>query len=317
MFTAFITTLEQMARIFLFLAIGFGLNRLRILPKGAEGGISRLITTILLPALTIYINTTEFNLANVGIYCRLVLLGLLFWLVLALISAPAAKKLSAGNRLEHGVYLYALSFPNTGAVGTPLILAIFGTAGLFQFNLFLLFVTIATYGWGVGLFGHRKTDNPIKNFFSQMINPVFIAMVLGLFLGALGAKNWLPPITLNILHDLGSCYVPISLLLTGYTVANYPLAEVFTQPKSYIFSLLRLVVLPLLALAMAKLIGLSLFEASLVVLTFAGPSGMNVVIFPASYGQDCSTGSSIVLTSSLASILTVPVLYALAQYLFA
>lgn len=56
--------------------------------------------------------------------------------------------------------------------------------------------------------------------------------------------------------------------------------------------------------------------ATLVVLTFSCPSGMNVVVFPASYGQDCKTGASIVLLSCLGSVITVPILYALVQQLF-
>ena len=316
MLTAFLTTLEQMARIFLFLLVGFGLNRLHILPKGAGAGISRLVTMVLLPALVIYSNMTEFNLANVGQYGRLVLLGGLLWAVLTLIVMPIAKMLSAGDYLEHGVYLYGLSFPNTGAVGTPLVLALFGTAGLFQFNLFLLVVGIMTYGWGVGLFLDGERKNSAKQFLIHMLNPVFISMIIGMFLAVIGAKNWLPTMAVNFVGDLGSCYVPLSLLLTGYTIADYQLNEVFKCPKSYVFTLLRLIILPLLAVGAAKLLNLSLFEASLTALTFAGPSGMNVVVFPASYGRDCKTGASIVLISSLTSILTVPVLYALVQQLF-
>ena len=67
---------------------------------------------------------------------------------------------------------------------------------------------------------------------------------------------------------------------------------------------------------LAKIIGLSAQIAMLAVFAFSCPSGMNVVVFPASYGQDCKTGASIVLISSLGSILTVPVLYALVHVLF-
>jgi predicted permease len=105
-------------------------------------------------------------------------------------------------------------------------------------------------------------------------------------------------------------------LLVGYTVADYSLAEVFQLPKSYLFSLLRLLVFPLLVLVVVKLLGLSGFVATLAVLAFAGPSGMNVVVFPASYGQDCRTGASIVMLSCVGSILTVPILYAIVQILF-
>ena len=316
MLTAFLTTLEQMARIFLFLLIGFGMNRLHILPKGAGSGISRLATTVMLPALVIYSNMMEFSLANVGTYGRVVLLGALFWAALTLASFPIAKKLSGGSYLERGVYLYGLSFPNTGAVGTPLVLAMFGTAGLFQFNLFLLVTGIMTYAWGVGLFLEGKRKGSWKDFLSHVMNPVFVSMLIGMFLGALGAKNWMPALAMNLLEDLSACYVPLSLLLTGYTIADYPLQEVFKRPKSYVFTLLRLVVFPLLVLGAAKGIGLSLFEASLLAFIYAGPSGMNVVVFPASYGQDCKTGASIVLLSSLGAILTVPMLYAFVQYLF-
>jgi len=161
-----------------------------------------------------------------------------------------------------------------------------------------------------------ERKNPIKRFFVHLFNPVFVSVMIGLFLGAVGAKNWMPRQITDFMGDLGSCFVPISLLLTGYTIADYPLSEVFNRPKSYVFTLLRLVIIPLLVLVMAWFMGLSQFMATLIVLVFAGPSGMNVVVFPASYGQDCKTGASIVLLSSLGSIITVPILYALVQYFF-
>lgn len=57
--------------------VGFGLNRLHVLPKGTGVGISRLVTMVLLPALVIHSNMTEFNLADVGNYSQMVLLGVM------------------------------------------------------------------------------------------------------------------------------------------------------------------------------------------------------------------------------------------------
>ena len=70
MSVAFTTTLQQMARILMYLLVGFGLNRLRILPKGSGTGISKLATTLFLPALLLHSNMTEFNPADVGAYRR-------------------------------------------------------------------------------------------------------------------------------------------------------------------------------------------------------------------------------------------------------
>ena len=75
MLSAFLATFVQMIRIMLFLVVGFCLNRLRVLPKGAGTGISKLATMVFLPAMLIHSNMTEFNLADVGSYGELVLLG--------------------------------------------------------------------------------------------------------------------------------------------------------------------------------------------------------------------------------------------------
>ena len=316
MLTAFLTTLGEMTRILMFMVLGFGLNRLHILPKGAGAGISRLITMVLIPALLIYNNMTEFQLSNIGQYSRLVLMGVFLWTAVTLISLPIAGKLSAGNPLDRGVYLYGLSFPNTGAIGMPLTLALMGTTGLFRLNLFLVMFSIMTYAWGVGLFLDTERKNPIKRFLIHLLNPVFVSMCIGMTLGARGAKNWLPTLVTEFVGDLGSMYAPLSLLLTGYTIADYPLSEMFHLPKSYVFTALRLLVYPLVAVLLVKLVGGDLLVATLAVIAFSGPSGMNVVVFPASYGQNCETGASIVMISSLGSILTVPLMYALVQTLF-
>ena len=316
MLTAFLTTLGEMTRILMFMVLGFGLNRLHILPKGAGAGISRLITMVLIPALLIYNNMTEFQLSNIGQYSRLVLMGVFLWTAVTLISLPIAGKLSGGNPLDRGVYLYGLSFPNTGAIGLPLALALLGTTGLFQLNLFLVIFSIMTYAWGVGLFLDTERKNPIKRFFVHLLNPVFVSMCIGMALGALGAKNWMPGLVMNFIGDLSGMYAPLSLLLTGYTIADYPLTEMFHLPKSYVFTALRLLVYPLVAVGLVKLVGGDLLMATMAVIAFSGPSGMNVVVFPASYGQNCETGASIVMISSLGSILTVPLLYALVQTLF-
>jgi len=97
---AFLTTLEQMGRIFLFLLLGFGLRRLRVLPENAGVGISRLVTTIFLPALLLHSNMTEFNLANVGLYGKLVLLGGGLWLLVTLAALPLSRKFAGGSELE-------------------------------------------------------------------------------------------------------------------------------------------------------------------------------------------------------------------------
>ena len=317
MLTAFLTTMEQMLRILLFLAIGFGMNKLHILPQGANKGISKLATTLLLPAMLLHSNMTEFNLADVGTYSQIVMLGAVIWAATTIPSLWIAKRLSAGDPNERGVYLYGLCFPNASAVGTPLALALAGSLGLFQFNLFLLVYVVTTYSWGINLFLDEEQKNPVKRFFQHLINPIFLSMLAGLLLGALGAKNWMPGIVMQITGDLGACFIPLSLLMVGYSVADYPFGEVFRRRKSYIFTALRLIVIPLAVILALRFANISKEITTLILFSMASPCGMNVVVFPAAYGRDCKTGASIVLMSCLGSVITMPLLYAILQVLFA
>ena len=73
-----------------------------------------------------------------------VLFGLGFCFVSMGIALLLARPFGAGDSAQTGIYRYAFTFPNTGAVATPLALAMSGTAGLFQLNLFLFFTGIFT-----------------------------------------------------------------------------------------------------------------------------------------------------------------------------
>ena len=126
----------------------------------------------------------------------------------------------------------------------------------------------------------------------------------------------MPSLLTSFMQDVGSCYAPISLILAGFTIASYPLGQMFTQWKSYLVAFLRLLLIPALVLLGAYFLRVSKETATLLALVFSGPCGMNVVVFPASYNQDCRAGSSIVLLSSLCSVTTIPLIYALVQLLF-
>lgn len=137
-----------------------------------------------------------------------------------------------------------------------------------------------------------------------------------MILGAVGAKNFLPQVAIGFLGDLRNCYAPISLLLIGYMIAEYPIGSVFRQAKSYLVVALRLFIIPLSVLLVAWFLKQPKDMATLMLLTLASPCGMNVVLFPAAYGKDCSTGVSLVLPSSLGALITVPILCALLQLLY-
>lgn len=316
MLETFLMTLGEMSKILLLLVIGYLFNKTHLISRSAENVLSRFVAMLFIPSLTFYSNMMECKLDSIGTYGIWVLIGTAFSVGALLLSYPTSKLFSK-DPYEQGVFRYALTHPNTGAVGTPLVLAMFGTAGMFRFGLFGLINGILIYSWGIAQLLPSHGKNTLWSNLKKVINPNFIAMIVGMVLGLLGAPNWMPKVVPALALDLGRCYVPVALLMTGFSLADYSFSSVFHDIKIYAYTLWRLIVMPVIFVAILFFCKASQELATMVVLFYASPCGMNVVIFPAAYDRDCQAGSGLVLVSSIVSVFTVPLLYALVQYFFA
>lgn len=315
MLETFLMTLGEMSKILILLAIGYLFNKTHLISRSAENVLSRFVTMLFLPCLTFYSNMMECKLDSIGTYGIWVLVGIAFAVGSLLLSYPTAKLFSKDS-YQQGVFRYALTHPNTGAVATPLVLALFGTAGMFRMSLFGLVNGILIYSWGIAQLLPSHGKNTLWNNLKKVINPNFIAMISGMILGLLGAPDWMPKPIPALAYDLGRCYVPVALLMTGFSLADYSFSSVFHDIKIYAYTLWRLILMPILYLAILFLFKAPLELASILVLFYASPCGMNVVIFPAAYDQDCQAGSGLVLVSSIVSVFTVPLFFALVQHFF-
>lgn len=311
MLDTFWNVFGQMMVVLMLLLIGYVFNRKKWMPKEAEIVLSKLVTLLFLPSLTFNTFLTRCTVENLRQYSSLVLYGSVLVLAMILLSYPVAKLIAGGDSYKAGVLRYCISFPNTGAVGTPLVIALFGTMGLFQFNLFNLGVGIACYSWGIAqlLPSHGK-----KTFWQSMrsiLNPNFLAMVFGGILGITGVAAKLPEVVFSGLDRVGTCYTIVSLILTGFIIADYRPQEILGDKKVYLVTALRLIVLPGLVLAGMKFMHASVLLLTMTCLHIACPCGMNVVVFPAAYRMDSRFGASLVLITSALSVITVPIIYTL------
>lgn len=300
-----------MFQIVLLIGAGFVLHKLHILPEQAGTVMSRLVTWLFLPAIMLYTNLLECSVLTLGENIPLVLAGAVLTLVCILLSLVLAPRFAPDKPYDQGIVRYAIAFANTGAVGTPLVLAMFGTRGLFQYNLFCFSTLLITYSWGVMQLQPSHERKGGLAIIRRLFNPVLVGILLGMVLGVLNGADWIPPIVVDTIGGVSECYVPVSLLLVGYTVADFPLGRVLGDGRAYMFSLLRLLVIPVSFLLVLRALGAPDIMGVMAALTFACPSGMNVVLYPVSYGQDCRIGASMVLVSSTLSVITLPLVYAI------
>jgi predicted permease len=297
----FFTTLNQMLILFMFIVIGFTLNRLKILPKDSDVVISRLENYVLVPALIINTFMTKCTVQNLAdransIFYSLFVLGI--GVVLAVILAPFFTK----RPQEKGIYKYSIAIANFGFVGNSVVQGIFGDETLFDYMIFTLSFNLFIYTIGiVWLTGGQK-----KFTVKSLLNPMFISTIIGGFLGL--TQIPLPKFLAQMIVSGSGCYSPLAMILTGFVIGGFDVKSLFMRKNIYVLSVLRLVVFPLIIFGAMKLINAPADVIILTVCAVSMPLGLNTIVFPAAYGGDEKPGASMAMISSIISIATIPVM---------
>lgn len=185
---------------------------------------------------------------------------------------------------------------------------------LYNYMLYILPLNVAVYTWGVIILIPKgeKTQNPLKN----LLNPIFISILIGAFLGLSGLSESVPSFIRQTISSLSSCMGPLAMILTGFVIGSYDIAGLLKNKKVYIATFLRLIVLPSAFILLLKLLGADKNTLFLTLFAYGTPLGLNTVVFPAAYGKDTSTGASMAMISHTLCVITIPVMYALLTILF-
>lgn len=94
-------------------------------------------------------------------------------------------------------------------------------------------------------------------------------------------------------------------------IADYPPRELMPDPKTWLIIAIRVLLLPLACVLVFKLLGAPYSLTVLAVLSVSCPCGMNSVVYPAAHSADCKLGVELVWLSSMAAVITLPLLYAI------
>lgn len=307
MLATFYATLSPMLVMFICMVIGFVLNRKKLLPENGATVLSKLENYVLVPALiikTFMENCTVKSLSE----NYTIILSSAFCLMLAVVVAVPLARAFTKDAYTINIYRYALSFGNFGFMGNAIVPAILGAGALYHYMLFTLLFNAAVYTWGVLILIPKGEEK--KSILKCLINPIFIAIIIGMVLGLTGATPYIPEFVTNSVGSLSACMGPLAMVLTGFVIGDYDILALLKKGRIYIATFLRLIVFPVCFVLLLSLTGASKEILSLAFFVYATPLGLNTVVFPAAYGSDTSTGASMAMISHTLCVITIPLLFA-------
>ncbi len=319
--TVFISTLNQMGLLFLFIAIGYLLAKIKVIPENAATVLSKLENFVLIPASVLATFMRKFTVDGIGNALEFFIGGF----ITILISIPIAMlvaRICSKDAYIRKIYTYGIAFSNFGFMGYAVVQGIFPEIYA-DYLIFVIPFWMLIYVWGVPSL-LIPSDNGKKSFasrFKAFLNPMFIAMLVGIVAGLL-LSRFIPVqgtsdalFVISAIDQLGSCMSPVAMLLTGMTIAKIDLKKTFTKTSLYIISLFRLIIIPIIFIAALIFLPIK-HELKICMLCVASmPLGLNTIVIPSSYGLDTTEASGMALISHLLSCISIPVIFMLFELL--
>lgn len=313
--------------IFIALAVpGFILVKTKILKSSETGALSKLLTYVGMPFLiltgTMDISLdAEFALTSIVtiIGCVVITLGMCF------LSAPLTAKYKSKAGCEgdaddkrRGIMRFAMTLSNNGFLGIPLAVAIFGngTIAVTIVTIINIVTNLGIYTFGVYMISGDKKAISLKKAF---LNPVLIAFIIGVIFNVLNVKSLVGEVY-NYSVYLKNLVTPVSMIIIGMKLADIKISSLFTSKSGLYVYFIKLIVLPVASVAIAigliylfpqlpKDIVLSFFIA------FAMPTAALASTFADAYNGDTENAVIYTLGSTIFSIATISILFALVDAL--
>lgn len=295
-----------LCKLFFLLLLGYFLHKKKILDTRTDDGISSLIVNATNPAL-ILSSLGATGASTKGDVLRLVLFGAGFYLLLLLLAFVMVRLFRIQHSKRNTAQLL-LIFSNTGFMAIPVLQTLYGDIAVFYCSILNLPFNFLIYSYGVYLLTKgSESSAPHTISFRQLISPGIIASVLALVFYFSGLH--LPAVVQDTLGFLGNVTPPLSMLLLGSVLADYPLSSMFKDGRLNLMIFIKLLLLP----ALAYMFSILLFHDSVIIgintLTFAMPCAAMTVMLCKEYKGDSMTASIGVVFSTVLSLLTIPLIF--------
>ncbi len=302
----FASILTVVLPVYLTMAAGFTVRKTGLMPNVVDAGVMRLCIVLLTPCLIL-----ERVVGNASVMQPLPVLiaaGLGFGLVVLgiTISYFAAPLIGLQNHEGRRSFAVSCGLQNYGFVAIPIVTALFpdkGTLGvLFTFTLG---VELACWTAGVGLLtGLGKAP------WKLALNPPVMTILFSLLLNFTGLHGYVPKVAHNTFTMLGACAVPLAVLIIGASIADIWGQERMRWSIAVLAPVLRLGIIPVAFIAAAWFLPVTMELKRILIIQGAMPSAVFSIMVAKHYGGHAPTAVQCVLSTTLVSMITTPLVIA-------
>ena len=296
---------EQTLIVFLLIALGFFTGKKGIIDNHMADKIAGIVINIAMPAVIILAFQREFEKGLVKEFMLSMVMDVL-GTVLAILVAVLTIRGKDSKRIS--VLRNAAIFPNIAMMAMPMQGAMFGADGVFCGAAHIAVFNLVFWPYCEIVLGNGDKKSLLKKIF---LNPCVISTGIALLLFFSGIT--IPEIPAKALGHLSDLVLPLSMIILGQKLTRKPFATLFGDWGNLLAAAEKLVIVPLLLLFMMKGLHIGGVVGVSTVISVASPAAANVGMVAVTYGQDSELAASAVSMSTVLSLITMPLIIALAS----
>ena len=296
---------QTMLKLFLLLVLGFVLFKCHIFDEYTNKKISALIVNVASPMLIIS-SIAGVEGSNKSIVFLMIGAGILMYIGF-IILGKIINRIFPFPKKDWPVYECMVVFANTGFMGYPVLLDVFGQEAVFYASLIHMAFNFFVYTYAIMCLT-KGDDSEFKLNFKQLLTPGIILIFVGIFIYLFDIQ--LPSVLMDTINSVGSLTAPLSMMMIGSSLAVYPIKDSFTDWRSYVFAFVRLMIVPFVTMIMCRLLHIDAYYANITIITNAMPVGSMVLMLATQYNANVKIVTKNIVVSTLLSVITIPIVVA-------
>ncbi|MBR2405334.1 MAG: AEC family transporter [Clostridia bacterium] len=287
--------------LFVLIAVGFVCNKTKILTNAALKEMTNFVLYIVTPCVIINSYQREFDITMLrGLLITIAASVLSFAINIVLAHLLVKDK---DNKREKTLRFGAV-FSNCGYMSLPLQEAMLGEAGVFYGATYIAIFQIMLWTYGVIVMSGSVKNISLKKIF---VNPGVLSTAVGIVLYVFSVS--IPFTVLEPIKYLAALNTPIPMVIVGYYLAQASLR--LKGASAYVSLVLRLVVSPLIMIAILLVFGISGDIAIACTIAASAPVAAATTMFSEKFDGDTTLSATFVSITTILSIITMPLVVAL------
>lgn len=297
---------KQIAQFFIMIIMGYTLVKLKIVKSEDSKVLSMACLYLIMPCVIInsfLIDFTPEKLKGLGLAVGVaIVIHFVAWIFIKILG-----KVLNFNPVEKASVMYS----NAANMVIPVVMSVLGDEWVLYSSAFVSVQLVLLWTHCKSMLSNEKGFELKKIYTNINLIAIFIGILLFI------TKIHIPSVLQGTLKSVGGTVAPISMIITGMIMAGAELKKVFSNGRIYLVLFFRMIFFPFIVFLIIYFTGITNVMdngAMILLVTFIAtitPTASSITQMAQVYGNNEQYAGAINIMTTIASIVTMPIMVAL------